>query len=54
MKIVIDLPDELVEDVLNDGVLYADYEGEMRKAIKNALPVIERENRYEDNDKSGN
>ena len=45
MKIVIDIPKELRKDILEDGVLYADYEPVLRDAIKNGTPLPEKHGR---------
>lgn len=34
---MIDIPDELYNDVINDGVLYVDYESVLRDAIKTSI-----------------
>lgn len=39
MQIVIDIPEEIYNDVMTDGVLYIQYEGEIGRAIRSSTPL---------------
>ena len=41
MKLIIDIPEEVRNDVLTDGVLYCDYDSILRDAIKNSIVLSE-------------
>ena len=41
MKLIIDIPEEVRNDVLTDGVLYCDYDPILRDAIKNSIVLSE-------------
>ena len=51
MQIVIDIPEEIRNDILADGVLYVDYVPVLRDAIKNCTPLPKGHGRLIDADK---
>ena len=50
-KIVIELPEEIRQDILTDGVLYCDYDSIIRDAIKNCIVLPKGHGRLIDADK---
>jgi len=50
MQIVINIPDEIRQDILTDGVLYCDYNSIIRDAIKNGIVLPKRHGRLIDAD----
>lgn len=39
MKTIVDIPEEVRNDILTDGVLYTGYEPNIRDAIKNGIAI---------------